>query len=149
MARTARHETSAGGVVFRCTDRGPEFLLILDSHGNWGFPKGHVEQGEASEEAARREVAEETGIAGLDLVQPLGVLQWWFHWRGDRVHKRCHFYLFQAREARATPQGDEGIVECQWCPPAVAAETLTHRNTRALLRRALPAASDHCATAVG
>ena len=62
----ARDETSAGGVVFRLDGREPLFLLIRDSYQNWGFPKGHVESGERPEEAAVREVSEETGLAELD-----------------------------------------------------------------------------------
>ena len=61
----ARDETSAGGVVFRLDGREPLVLLIRDSYQNWGFPKGHVERGERPEEAAVREVSEETGLAAL------------------------------------------------------------------------------------
>ena len=143
----ARRETSAGGVVFRCTDGGPRFLLILDGHGNWGFPKGHIERGEAPADTARREVTEETGIVDLDLIAPLGAIQWWFQAHGNRIHKRCHFFLFQAREARAKPQHDEGIVECRWCRPEVAADRLTHRNARAVLGRAVPLATECCSGA--
>src|SRR6267154_2324888 len=61
--RRAQRETSAGGVVFRRPPDGePRFLLIRDSYRNWGFPKGHLEPGEPPADAARREVAEETGL---------------------------------------------------------------------------------------
>ena len=53
----AHEEVSAGGVVFRRADGGPVFLLIRDSYDNWGFPKGHLEPGEAPQTAALREVA--------------------------------------------------------------------------------------------
>ena len=43
--RTGR-ESSAGGVVFRVAEGRALFLLICDSYGNWGFPKGHLERGE-------------------------------------------------------------------------------------------------------
>ncbi|MBI3983300.1 MAG: NUDIX domain-containing protein, partial [Gemmatimonadetes bacterium] len=92
MARRTRRETSAGGVVFRCVDGELRWLLILDRHGNWGFPKGHVERGELPSEAARRETTEETGVARLELCGPLGSVEWWFQHRGDRIHKRCHYY---------------------------------------------------------
>ena len=58
----ARDETSAGGVVFRLEDGQPMYLLIRDSYHNWGFPKGHLQNGELPEAAALREVAEETGL---------------------------------------------------------------------------------------
>jgi 8-oxo-dGTP pyrophosphatase MutT (NUDIX family) len=75
VARTkTRRETSAGGVVVRCGTDGPRVLLIHDRHGNWGFPKGHVESGEDPADAARREIAEEAGLTGLVLHAPLGTI---------------------------------------------------------------------------
>lgn len=49
----------AGGVVF---NQAGEVLLLRDRMGYWVFPKGHVDQGESLEQAAIREVQEETGI---------------------------------------------------------------------------------------
>ena len=57
-----RRESSAGGVVFRVAEGRALFLLICDSYGNWGFPKGHLERGERADSAALREVVEETGL---------------------------------------------------------------------------------------
>ena len=56
---------SAGVVVLRDTAEGPRYLL-LRAYKHWDFPKGMVEADEAPLDAARREVAEETGIASLD-----------------------------------------------------------------------------------
>jgi 8-oxo-dGTP pyrophosphatase MutT (NUDIX family) len=56
---------AAGAVVFRRSERGVR-LLVLRAYRNWDFPKGLVEPGENELDAARREVAEETGLAGLD-----------------------------------------------------------------------------------
>ena len=56
---------AAGAVVFRRTDRGVR-LLVLRAYKNWDFPKGMVEPGESELDAARRECAEETGLADLD-----------------------------------------------------------------------------------
>ena len=56
---------SAGAVVFRRTERGIR-ILVLRAFRNWDFPKGLVETGEAQADCARREVAEETGLADLD-----------------------------------------------------------------------------------
>ena len=64
-AGRAREEVSAGGIVVRHDDGAHCVLLIRDSYRNWGFPKGHVEPGEAPPDAALREVAEETGLSGL------------------------------------------------------------------------------------
>jgi len=56
---------SAGVVVIRDTAEGPRYLL-LRAYKHWDFPKGMVEADEAPFDAARREVAEETGIDSLD-----------------------------------------------------------------------------------
>ena len=56
---------AAGAVVFRRSERGIR-LLVLRAYKNWDLPKGMVEPGESELDAARREVAEETGLADLD-----------------------------------------------------------------------------------
>jgi len=63
MNATARR--SAGAVVFRRTERGPR-LLVLRAYKNWDFPKGMIEPGESELDAAKRETAEETGLADLE-----------------------------------------------------------------------------------
>ena len=60
---------AAGAVVFRRSERGIR-LLVLRAYNNWDFPKGLVEPGESQLDAARREVAEETGL--VDLEYPFG-----------------------------------------------------------------------------
>ena len=56
---------AAGAVVFRRSEHGIR-LLVLRAYKNWDFPKGMVEPGESELDAARREVEEETGLAGLE-----------------------------------------------------------------------------------
>ena len=57
-------EKSAGCIVFHKSEAGyVRFLVVRDvAHGNWGFPKGHLEQGETEQEAALRETKEEVGL---------------------------------------------------------------------------------------
>jgi len=61
----APRKLAAGAVVFRRTEAGLR-LLVLRAYKNWDFPKGLVEPGESELDAARRECAEETGLADLD-----------------------------------------------------------------------------------
>ncbi len=56
MPPKKREEITSGGVVFRRFGGVPQYLLILDGHDNWGFPKGHLEQGESTSDAAHREI---------------------------------------------------------------------------------------------
>jgi ADP-ribose pyrophosphatase YjhB (NUDIX family) len=133
----ARRETSAGGVVFRRAPDGVvHYLLIRDSYENWGFPKGHVEQGEPEADAARREVTEETGLADLVPRGAVEVIDWYFRFRGRTIHKYCHFYLFESPAGDPVPQVDEGITACVWKPIAAAVATISYDNARAVLEHA-------------
>jgi len=133
----ARREVSAGGVVFRRGPDGvPHYLLIRDSYENWGFPKGHVEQGEPEAEAARREVMEETGLADVIPRGAVEVIDWYFRFRGRTIHKYCHFFLFESASGDPVPQVDEGITACVWKPIEAAVEAISYDNARAVLERA-------------
>ena len=135
--RRAREETSAGGVVVRRDAEGRLlFLLIRDSYRNWGFPKGHLEAGETAEAAAVREVAEETGIAGLRVHQEIEAIDWHFRFRGRLIHKVCHFFLMETEHAATSPQAAEGITACRWEPYERALELVAYENARSVLRRA-------------
>lgn len=132
----SRREDSAGGVVIRRTSSGPLFLLIRDPYHNWGLPKGHVEPGETAESAARREVAEETGLAELELIDDVATIDWFFQDRRERVHKFCRFFLFGSDAGEPRPETREGISECVWLPFAEAVERITYDNAREVLREA-------------
>ncbi|MDQ6831660.1 MAG: NUDIX hydrolase [Gemmatimonadota bacterium] len=132
----AEQETSAGGVVFRVEEGRPLFLLIRDSYRNWGFPKGHLEDGEPAETAAIREVSEETGLNALALRGEIGSIDWYFRFRGRLIHKLCHFFLIESAERETEPQREEGITACRWLPLDEAEELISYANARDVLRRA-------------
>jgi 8-oxo-dGTP pyrophosphatase MutT (NUDIX family) len=142
MARAkAKRETSAGGVVFRLEAESPGvvrplFLLIRDSYNNWGFPKGHVEDGELPEAAALREVGEETGLRDVALRGPVETIDWYFRFRGRLIHKVCHFFLMETDQAGTAPQRTEGITACRWAQFDEACEVISYANARSVLRRA-------------
>ena len=137
MGRTrARQEVSAGGVVFRIDGGRPLFLLIRDSYANWGFPKGHLENGEAPEHAAIREVVEETGLAAVESRGAIETIDWYFRFRGRLIHKVCHFYLMESTDERTSPQHAEGITACRWCAYDEATRMISYANAREVLKRA-------------
>jgi 8-oxo-dGTP pyrophosphatase MutT (NUDIX family) len=129
-----RIETSSGGVVFRRNEGDAQFLLIRDPYGNWGLPKGHLEGGETPVEAAVREVAEETGLGELAVVDQLPTIDWYFKDGTVVVHKFCHFFLIESSAGEPCPQLDEGITECVWLPLPGALDTLSYANAREVLR---------------
>lgn len=160
--RGARHESSAGGVVFRIADAlhsarkthaggAPLFLLICDSYEKWGFPKGHVERGERADTAALREVMEETGLRALTLVgpPPIATIEWFFRFRGELIHKNCQYFLMETATENTKPQKSEGISACRWATVDEARELLSYDNAREVLQRAheMVAARQAAATA--
>ena len=140
MNARAKLETSAGGVVFRRGAEGDSsgalFLLIRDSYRNWGFPKGHLEPGEAPEAAALREVTEETGLDDVALRGQIETIDWYFRFRGKLIHKVCHFFLMESACEATRPQRTEGITACRWAPYEEAAQLVSYENAREVLRRA-------------
>ncbi len=135
--KRAELEVSAGGIVFRRDPDGQaRFLLIRDSYGNWGFPKGHLEEGESPADAAVRETAEETGLDQLVLRGPIRVIDWHFRFRGRPIHKYCHFFLLESPAGECIPQRDEGITDFRWLPLAGALDKLSYDNARGVLKRA-------------
>ena len=132
----AQRETSAGGVVYRVEAGAPLFLLIRDSYANWGFPKGHLENGERAEDAALREVREETGLKALALRGTIDTIDWYFRFRGRLIHKVCHFFLMETTEAATAPQRAEGITACRWLAYDAASESISYGNAREVLLHA-------------
>ncbi|HEX3928595.1 MAG TPA: NUDIX domain-containing protein [Gemmatimonadales bacterium] len=134
--KKAEREVSAGGIVFRRdADGTPRFLLIKDSYNHWGFPKGHLEDGESPVVAALRETHEETGLEHLIVSGPIRIIDWHFRFRGHYIHKFCHFFLFESPHGDANPQVDEGITAVRWEPLDEALEALSYDNARGVLRR--------------
>ena len=132
----AQQETSAGGVVYRLDGGDPLFLLIRDSYHNWGFPKGHLESGENAQDAALREVREETGLEDVALRGAIDTIDWYFRFRGRLIHKVCHFFLMESGQAQTSPQHAEGITACQWVAYDVARTVISYANARLVLRHA-------------
>lgn len=132
----AKEEHSAGGVVFRMDAGQPLYLLIRDSYQNWGFPKGHIEAGEQPDAAARREVAEETGLGGLVVRGAIDTIDWFFRFKGQLIHKSCQFFLMESMEETTSPQRNEGITACRWIAFEEAEALISYSNARDVLRRA-------------
>jgi 8-oxo-dGTP pyrophosphatase MutT (NUDIX family) len=88
----AEHHRSAGGLVVR----GATILLISTQQGRrWQLPKGHIEDGETSEQTAVREVREETGVTGR-VVAALPEIEYWYVEKGNlRIHKRVDYFLLE------------------------------------------------------
>jgi 8-oxo-dGTP pyrophosphatase MutT (NUDIX family) len=119
------HATGTAAVIGRLDRRGR--LL-------WSLPKGHIEAGETAEEAAVREVEEETGIIGR-VVAPLGTIDFWFVAEDRRVHKTVHHFLLQALGGELSDE-DVEVSEVAWVPLEELEARLAYADERRLIRRA-------------
>ena len=131
----AVEETSAGGLVVDFSSPGREVAVLarINRAGRreWCLPKGHLEAGETPAQAARREVAEETGIEGK-VIAPLGSVDYWFSAAGFRIHKVVHHFLLRAVGGELTVENDPDheAVAAEWVPYADLGERLSFANER-------------------
>jgi 8-oxo-dGTP pyrophosphatase MutT (NUDIX family) len=127
-----RLEFSAGGVIYRIRRGRAEVCLISTQGGTaWQLPKGLIEHREPPEEAAQREVQEETGLRGK-LLRPLDKIEYWYAWEGTRIHKFVSFYLFRYTGG-STRDHDEEVDEARWFPMAEAERALSFEGERRVL----------------
>src|SRR6266849_2126429 len=102
--RRTRQEHSSGGAVVSFRDGTPYVALIATrNRTRWGLPKGAVAAGETSEQAALREVLEETGLEAR-IVKPLDTIEYFFRAGDTLIRKRVDFYLMQHTGGTLTPQ---------------------------------------------
>jgi 8-oxo-dGTP pyrophosphatase MutT (NUDIX family) len=132
---------SAGGVMFRCSSSSagrlptPEVVLVGRRWEEfWVLPKGTPQSGEAPQDVARREVAEETGIIGR-IVDELGSVHYWFARGGVRYNKEVLYYLMEATGGDVSLHDHEYNDSC-WFPLPEALHLLTYPNESKILRRA-------------
>lgn len=103
---------AAGGVVESCNGE----LLMIRLRNRWDLPKGHIEAGEQSSNAALREVREETGIEA-ELLSNTPIYTTWhaYDTYGEWELKSTDWWHMRTMQAYTPePQHDEGIVEARW-----------------------------------
>lgn len=140
-AAPTRQEHSAGGVVYR--GGGPATQIALAARRTragdlaWGLPKGAFEPGEQPDQAALREVHEETGLEA-EIRESLGDISYWYWWEGVRVHKRVTFFLMEATGGDISVH-DAEMEDVRWFPAVRSVRTAAFPSEKEVLRRALAA----------
>jgi ADP-ribose pyrophosphatase YjhB (NUDIX family) len=126
-----QYQFSAGGLVL---DEDGNVLLIrardLRNRPVWTLPKGALTTGETTEDAALREVREETGYR-CEVVRELEAFTYWFQREGRRIRKTVHWYLMRPIEKEG--EHDHEVDEVRWTRPEEADTLLRYESDRRLL----------------
>ena len=130
-----KFEYSAGGVVAR----GEKLLLVevknLQGEILWTFPKGHLEKGETSRDAALREVEEETGFR-CEILEPLTSVHYFFMKGEKRISKRVRWFLMRPIEETGVHDAEE-VLRVQWMDAETTRKNLRYPSDFKLLDLAL------------
>jgi len=132
-----KREYSAGGIVIN----NGKVLMIKNAalrdpkKAYWGFPKGHIDPGENSRDAALREIKEETKIEA-EIVGKLGDSQYVFTRSGEKIFKLVVYYLLRYLSGEIKPQELE-VLEVKWFDPEEAMERLSFKKDKEFLVKAL------------
>lgn len=133
-----QREVSAGGVVYRRD--GDEIEVVLASRRTrrgelaWGLAKGGIEQNESHEDAAVREVLEETGYTA-EIEASLGDTRYFYVWEDTRIRKTVHFFLMRYTGGDPADRDDE-MEEVRWFPLERALKRAAYKGEREVLGRA-------------
>jgi ADP-ribose pyrophosphatase YjhB (NUDIX family) len=127
-----KYEVSAGGLALRPHESGFDALLIgRGSPRVWTLPKGHVEARESNEQAAIREVREETGCWG-EIVTRLNEISYWFYVGKAKHKKSVTFYLMRYLSGD-TANHDHEVDEARWFDVSTARRALKYVNEKRLV----------------
>ncbi len=128
------YESSCGAVVFNDSNEERKFLLIRNKRSaHWGFPKGHIEQGETKEETAKREVLEETGLS-IEILP--GFVKNSEYTIQGKIEKSVSIFLGKTDELKYKIQEEE-IEECGWYSYSEALKVLNYDNDKHILNEAV------------
>jgi 8-oxo-dGTP pyrophosphatase MutT (NUDIX family) len=137
-ATPTKREVSAGGVVYRREGDGIEVALASrrTRRGQlaWGLAKGGIEANESTEDAAIREVREETGLKA-EIEASLGETRYFYVWEDVRIRKTVHFFLMRHTGGDFDDRDDE-MEEIRWFPLERALKRAAYRGEREVLGRA-------------
>ena len=142
MSFTTVIHRCAGGIVVRRYNNCVEFLLLKQirktGESQWVMPKGHIQHGETSEQAAVREVREESGVEELVVIACLGEQAFEYREESGIQHEKVvSWYLMETPyESHLSLNIEEGFVKSKWLQFAEARKQCSHEDFRAWVNRA-------------
>jgi 8-oxo-dGTP pyrophosphatase MutT (NUDIX family) len=142
MESNSNHnEVSAGGFVISKSDPNLVALMARFNRGGkleWCIPKGHLEENETVEQAALREVFEETGLEA-EIIAQLGEVNYQFIQDGSKISKTVHVYLMQQTGGELTFENDphKEASELEWVQVSELLARLSHGNEKRIAKMAI------------
>lgn len=127
-----KREFSAGGIVF---NKGKVLLTKHSQNKHWSFPKGLIDPGQTSEQAAIREVKEEGGVEA-EIIDKIGYNKYVYTLNGEKIFKVVVYFLMKYLSGDPKDH-DWEVEEAGWFNPDEALKTLSFSRDKELLRKAL------------
>lgn len=127
-----KREFSAGGIVF---NKNKVLLTKHSENHHWGFPKGLIEEGQNSEQAALREVKEEGGVEA-EILGKVGYSKYIYTFEGDKIFKVVTYFLMKYISGNPKDH-DWEMEEAGWFSLDEALKTLSFPQDKELLKQAL------------
>ena len=128
-------EKSCGAILFKKQKEGIKYLLLHYEAGHWDFPKGKQEKNEKEEQAAAREIKEETGVEDIEFVDGFReVIKYFYKKDKETVFKEVVFFL--AESATEDVKLSFEHIGYAWLGYEHAFKRLTFNNSKELLRKA-------------
>lgn len=131
-------EVSAGGFVLASDAPARIALIGRKTRGprlEWCVPKGHLEGTESAEQAAIREIFEETGLE-VEILAPLGEVEYEFSAGGKLISKTVHHFLMRQIGGALTVENDpqQEAVDAKWFDLDELDSVLVHENEKRMAR---------------
>jgi bis(5'-nucleosidyl)-tetraphosphatase len=122
---------SAGIVVYHLTDSKREYLLLHYGSGHWDFAKGKIERGESKQQAALRELQEESGLTATIIPGFEHQLHYYFRQKHELIYKTVYFFTGETDSQDVTISHEH--IGFKWLPYPVALNQLTYKNAQETL----------------
>ncbi len=137
-------EKSAGAIIYRMENAVPLYLLLHYHSGHWEFAKGHIEEGESEEQAVLREIAEETGITDVQIIDGFKeYIKYSFRnnyalkkedkLKAPWIFKLVVFYLVKTKTENIKISDEH--IGFAWLPFDQALKKLTFKNAKNLIKK--------------
>lgn len=124
-----KNEKACGAVI----KKEGKILLIFQQNGFWGFPKGHVEEGETEAETAVREVFEETGL--WVEINEKNRFEFSYDIKDLNIHKTVVLFTAKVVDESRFKKQDEEVAEMEWFEEDAVEDRLTFEDWKAVWRK--------------